>query len=79
MTAIDKAIDKWTDGKWFARALEAWMIRGYSVFAVVLTLAFIAAVVGGACAVAWWINPRSLVVVGPAAIMVARRIWREAR
>jgi hypothetical protein len=79
MTSIGKAIDKWTDGRWFGWALEAWTIRGYSVFGVVLTLAFIAAVCGGACAVAWWINPRSLVVVGPAAIMVARRIWREAK
>jgi hypothetical protein len=79
MTSIGKAIDMVTDGKWFDWALEAWTIRGYSVFAVALVLAIIAAVCGGACAVAWWINPRSLVVVGPAAVLLARRIWREAR
>ena len=79
-----RTIEKIGNSKWFDWLWNAWTIRGWSVFGVVLTLAFIAAIVGVgivlplAGLLCW--RTGTLITFGAiAAVMVARNIWREAK
>ena len=59
--------------------LNMWTIRGYSVVAVAIVLAIIAAWCALVCGVAAWINPRLLVLAVPLVVFDATRIWREMK
>jgi len=60
----------------FERLLNVCPIRGWSVVAVAMVLAMIAVLAAMALTVAWWINPRSLVLVAPLVALGSWKIWR---